>query len=99
MKSEFLDKLLKKAQENQQRIVFPETEAVRILQTASRLVELKAVIPVMIGKKETICALADENDVSTEGMIFVDHEDAELCEDIVKKYMNVCDLLSEKSIR
>ena len=99
MKSEFLDKLLKKAQENPQRIVFPETEAVRILQTASRLVELKAAIPVMIGKKETICALADENDVSTEGMIFVDHEDAELCEDIVKKYMEVCDLLSEKSIR
>lgn len=99
MKSEFLDKLLAKAQTNLQRIVFPESETVRILQTAERLVELKAAIPVLVGDKDEICALADENHISTDGMEFVDHTDADLCEQIVKKYLEVSDFLSEKSIR
>ena len=98
MKSSFFDLLLKKAQDCPQRIAFPETDAERILQTAQRLVELKAAIPVLIGNKETIEAFADTSGISLAGMEFVDNGDENLRDQLVKAYVSCCDLLSEKGI-
>ena len=99
MKSEFFNKLLDKARKNKPRIVFPETEAVRILQAASRLVELEAAIPVLIGEREQIDALARENNISLDGMEYVSHLDNDLIDEIVSDYVKISSFLSEKGLR
>ena len=99
MESKFFELLLNKARENKQRIVFPETDAVRILQTAERIVELDAAIPVLIGKEEEVTALARENGISLAGMEMIDHTDEAIADATALKYLEVCDLLSEKGIR
>ena len=99
MDAPFLEKLLKKAVARPQRIAFPETDAEQILQAAEKLVDLKAAIPVLIGKEEIIREYADSIGVSVEGMEFIDHEDLPLVEQVVREYVSCCDLLSEKGIR
>jgi len=98
MESEFLDKLLKKAQAKKQRIAFPETDAERILQAAERLVQLDAAIPVLIGEESEIRGLAESIGVSLDGAEFVDNNDEALRAKVVEEYVACCTLLSEKNI-
>lgn len=98
MNSVFFDLLLKKAQTRPQRIAFPETDAVRILQTAQRLVELKAAIPVLIGDRNEIDAVATASGICLDGMEFVDNGDDALCGQLIEEYISCCDLLTEKGI-
>lgn len=48
------------------RIVFTEGEDIRILQVAEKLVELEIISPILLGDKEKITALANENNISLE---------------------------------
>lgn len=98
MKSPFFDVLLEKAQAHPQRIAFPETDAKRILQTAQRLIDLKAAIPVLIGNKAEIEATASAAGICLDGAEFVDNGDENIRQQLVNAYIACCDLLSEKGI-
>lgn len=99
MESAFFNKLLTKAQKNLQKICFPETNAIRILQVAEQLIQLNAAIPVLIGKESEIRELAAEKQIKLDGAIFYDDSDEELIDTIVREYAKIDDYLSEKGLR
>lgn len=92
MESPFFNRLLKRAQANKQRIAFPETDALPILLTAARLVELSAAVPVLIGAESDIRAFASAQAVCLDGMEFIDNNDEALKEQIADEYMRCEDI-------
>lgn len=56
--SRFTDPLIEKLKRHPKRVVFTEGEDVRVLRAAERLVELQAVVPILLGDRERISALA-----------------------------------------
>ena len=71
--SDFIKNMTDKARLNPQRVAFPESDSVPILQCAARVVEEKIGTPILIGNPETIQALAKENGVNTEGFEYFDN--------------------------
>lgn len=55
--------LLEQLQRHPKRVVFTEGEDIRVLRAAARLVALEAVIPILLGNREKIRALAAENNI------------------------------------
>lgn len=60
----FTDYLISKLRSHPKRIVFTEGEDLRVLQAAERLVQLEAGVPVLLGSREKIRALAADNGIS-----------------------------------
>jgi phosphotransacetylase len=60
----FTSQLIDKLRSHPKRIVFTEGEDLRVLRVAEHLVELEAIIPIVLGNKERIRAMAAEHDVS-----------------------------------
>ncbi len=56
--------LIEQLRRHPKRVVFTEGEDLRVLQAAARLVSLEAVAPVLLGNREKIRAIAQENGVS-----------------------------------
>ncbi len=71
-------KLCLKLKKHPKRIVFPDGEDIRVLRVASRMVEMEIGVPILLGNKKRIVAMAEEHDVD---MTFVSvMEPAESCE-------------------
>lgn len=62
--NDFTRPLLEQLKRHPKRIVFPEGEDVRILRVAERLVAEQAIAPILIGKRDRIRRLAEENGIS-----------------------------------
>ena len=60
----FTTSLIDKLRNHPKRIVFTEGEDLRVLRVAEHLVELEAIIPIVLGNKERIRAMAAAHDVS-----------------------------------
>lgn len=60
----FTDYLIAKLRSHPKRIVFTEGEDLRVLHAAERLVNAEAAVPVLLGSREKIRAMAAENGVS-----------------------------------
>jgi len=57
-------RLIETLRRHPKRIVFPEGEDIRVLQAAEALVQLEAIIPILLGDKDKIIALAEENGIN-----------------------------------
>lgn len=68
----FTHYLLDKLRRHPKRIVFTEGEDVRVLRAAARLVKEEAAVPVLLGKRDAIRALAVENDISLKFINVID---------------------------
>lgn len=90
--------MTKKAKENPQRIAFPEATNVDILRTAQQIVTTGIGFPVLLGNKETIEAIAEENQVITVGFEYYDYNSEELREQLAKEYTEKFNDFSEKSV-
>lgn len=75
--SKFIESVYEKLQRHPKRIVFPEGENVRVLQSAAEYVSLKLGPAVVLGKREKIETLAKDNNVSLKYILIVDPEKAE----------------------
>lgn len=60
----FTDFLFRQLQRYPKRIVFTEGEDVRVLRAAAELVKMEAAAPILLGSREKIRAMAQENDIS-----------------------------------
>lgn len=59
----FTAPLIEKLRRHPKRIVFTEGEDLRVLKAARRLVEAEAAVPILLGSKERILKLAEENGI------------------------------------
>lgn len=94
----FIKKMTEKAQENPQKIAFPETDNVDILRTAQQVVEVGIGFPMLIGNQEAIEALAAENGVNTTGFEYFDYSNEEVRMKLAVDYTASHDDFSEKSV-
>lgn len=62
--NDFTRPLLEQLKRHPKRIVFPEGEDIRILRVAERLVKEEAIAPILIGRRERIHRMAEENGIS-----------------------------------
>ena len=62
----FTESLIAKLRNHPKRIVFTEGEDLRVLRAARRLVAAEAAVPVLLGSREAIRALAADNGISLE---------------------------------
>lgn len=60
----FTDYLIEKLRSHPKRVVFTEGEDLRVLRAAERLVAAEAVVPVLLGSREKIRALASDHGIS-----------------------------------
>ncbi len=64
----FTDYLIAKLRSHPKRIVFTEGEDLRVLHAAERLVNAEAAVPVLLGSREKIRAMAAENALEAAGL-------------------------------
>ncbi len=70
--SRFIDPLIAKLKRHPKRVVFTEGEDLRVLRVAERLVKEEAVVPILLGNKEKIAALAAEHGVAMDFVRVID---------------------------
>lgn len=59
----FIQSCIKRLKMHPKRIVFPEGEDLRVLQVAEKLVKLEIGVPILLGNRERIAKLAEDNGV------------------------------------
>jgi len=85
--SDFIKSMTDKARLTPQRVAFPESDSLPILQCCARVVEEKIGTPVLVGNQESVEALAKENGVSTEGFEYFDNTDEEVKKAFAAEYV------------
>lgn len=70
--SELVRRTIEKAKHKPRKIVFPEGDQVKILKAAEQLVDEGIAEPVLIGRKEKIENLIEENNIDSNGFTIVD---------------------------
>ncbi len=75
--------VINKAQGMDKSIVFPEGEDLQILRAAQILIDEKIAKPVLIGCKETVMKLAEENEIHLDGAEIVDASSFEHLDDYI----------------
>ncbi len=69
---EVMKYIINKAKNNPKRIVFTEGENVRVLKAVQQIVEENIAFPTLIGSYEKITAIAEENNISLNGIKVID---------------------------
>jgi phosphate acetyltransferase len=78
-----------KAKANPQRVVLPEAGEEKILHAARQVRDMGIAYPMLVGKPETVSALAGSIGVSLDGITVVDHTDQEKVEHFVSEYAKI----------
>ena len=93
-----VQELIERAKQNPKRVAFPETSNVDILKCAEQAYQRKVAYPVLVGNKETIEALASENNISTEGFEYYDNTDEAFRTELAEEYAKSFSDISQKGI-
>ncbi|MBD3331250.1 phosphotransacetylase [candidate division GN15 bacterium] len=65
--------LKNKARHDPRRIVFPESESIKILRAVHQIVEEKIGRPILLGSRDVISSIAAEHEINLEGVQIIDH--------------------------
>lgn len=76
IENELLRKLYQKAKRNPKRVVFPEGDNYNIIKAAHIVVNDKIATPILLGNKNTITRIAEENEVDISGIEIIDINNA-----------------------
>ena len=98
MASVFMESLIGRAKQNPKSIIFPESDNIKVLQSARSVMDLGVAFPVLVGSPERINAFAKENGISTDGFRFIDNTEEEVVSSIVNKYLALGSDLTEKTL-
>lgn len=98
MASIFMESLIEKARKNPKSIIFPESTNIKVLQAANKIMSLGVAHPIFVGNEESICTLARENDISTDGFKFIDNENQDVVLSTIEKYLSLSSELTEKTL-
>jgi malate dehydrogenase (oxaloacetate-decarboxylating)(NADP+) len=91
--NKFIRRLVHKAKQNPQRIVFAEADKYKILKAAQIVFEEGSAIPVLLGKRSEIEKMMEENNISLPGVEIIDLNDEE------ERKEEFADVLFEKRCR
>ncbi len=86
---EIVRKTIEKAKNKPRRIVFPEGDQVKILKAAQILVEDKIAVPVLLGNKEKILKLIEDNNITSDGFEIVDPGNFDRLDEYAKELHNI----------
>lgn len=78
-----------KAIANPQRVVLPEAGEEKILQAARQVRDIGLAHPILVGRLDAICSLAQSIAVSLEGISIVDNTDQEKAEHLAAEYAKI----------
>ena len=84
--NDFLQGMVERAKQAPKRVAFPESASVDILRTAEQVVALGMGTPVMVGARQDVEALCEDNGISAEGFEYFDNTSAEERESLACKY-------------
>ena len=84
--NDFLQGMVERAKQAHKRVAFPESASVDILRTAEQVVALGMGTPVMVGARQDVEALCEDNGISAEGFEYFDNTSAEERESLACKY-------------
>ncbi len=84
--NDFLQGMVDRAKQAPKRVAFPESASVDILRTAEQVVALGMGTPVMVGSREAVEALCEDNGISAEGFEYFDNTSADERESLASKY-------------
>lgn len=84
---DFMQELISKAKSAPKKIVFPESNEPKILEAARRVVDMGVCYPVLIGQKEEIATVANDLNISLDGMEIVEINDEKL-DSYTKEYIS-----------
>jgi malate dehydrogenase (oxaloacetate-decarboxylating)(NADP+) len=65
--------MMNKAKNNPKKIVFPEGETLKVLRAVQQIVEEGIAIPILLGNKNKINKLAEQNEVKLDGVEIIDY--------------------------
>ena len=82
----FIEEIKEKAKKDLKSIVLPETEDLRVLQAAERIIKEGFSNVILVGNEEKIKELSKENGLSVEGAIIVEPAKSEKYEEYVNKF-------------
>lgn len=82
----FIATVIEKLQRHPKRLVFPEGTEPRILQAARQFQSLKLGVPIVLGDRAKIKKLAEELNVSMEGVRIIDPEQSDEAENFAQRY-------------
>jgi len=92
----FIGRVIEKLQRHPKRVVFPEGDEPRILQAARQFAALKLGVPILLGDAAKVKAVAQELNVSFEGIRIINPAESEDTENFVKRFHS---LRREKGLR
>jgi phosphate acetyltransferase len=84
-----MEQLRIKAKANPKRVVLPEAGEEKILRAARQVRDMGIAYPMLVGKPETVSALAGSIGVSLDGITVVDHTNQEKAEHFVAEYTKI----------
>ena len=82
----FIEEIKEKARKDLKTIILPETEDVRVLQAAARVLKEGFKNILLIGKEEETLKLAKENNIDLEGAKIIEPAKSEKYEEYVNKF-------------
>src|SRR5262245_21412400 len=85
----FIGNIFEKLQRHTKRIVFPEGLEPRVLQAARQFFSLRLGAPILLGERARIKKLADELDISLEGIHIINPPESEDLENFAKRFAAV----------
>ena len=95
-----LEQIYAKAKENPQKVAFPEAENEKMMAAAYQAGKDGYILPILVGDKEKILALAAERGYDAEVFTVVDIHEEEYLNELVGKYIALPDSrLKEKALR
>lgn len=89
MSMDIMEQLQIKAKANPKRVVLPEADEAKILHAARQACDIGVAYPILIGRSETVSALAGSIGVSLDGITVVDHTNQEKVEQFVAEYTKI----------
>ena len=94
-----LDKIYAKAKEDPQKVAFPEAENEKMMAAAYEAGKEGYIIPILVGSRERILALATERGYDAEVFTIVDIDEEEYRAELIAKYIALPDTrLKEKAL-
>jgi phosphate acetyltransferase len=92
----FIGNVMEKLQRHPKRVVFPEGEEPRILQAARQYYALRLGVPILLGDKDKIAAMARDLNISLEGIRVISPATSEDIDNFSKRFHS---LRREKGLR
>jgi phosphate acetyltransferase len=89
MSTNVMEQLRLKAKANPKRVVLPEADEENILRAARQVGSMGIAYPMLVGKPESVSALAGNIGVSLDGITVVDHTNQETVEHFIAEYTKI----------